>query len=214
MSARHEAGVVTSPVVATAITDAIGRVRDSRGDSVVGGKEAADCTVRRVATGRPRPAAAVRRANEKEIAMKTSYLSLCLPILGLVAFAPESHATTYAGQACVSKTAGAQLTYLETGAKNLTASAMSIACPAAHVKDGGTAAVDATIYFVNDSKSKTCFLDNFNIDTGSLAIWTSAVGTARLVFPTLNPTLAFQPYVFNCSLPGGSSVNGFYVAES
>jgi len=146
--------------------------------------------------------------------MKTSYLALCLPILGLVALTPESHATTYAGQACVSKTAGAALTYQEAGARNLTTSPMSISCPAAHVKDGGTAAVDATIYFVNDGKPKSCFLDNFNIDTGSLAIWTSAAGTTRLVFPRLNPTLAFQPYVFNCSLPAGSSVNGFFVAES
>ena len=145
--------------------------------------------------------------------MKMSYLSLCLPLLGIVAFTPESVATTYAGQACQSRTVGTALSYSTTGASNPSTSTILIACPATHLNDGGTGPADAVIYFLNDGKTKSCFFDNFNIDTGALGVFTSASGTSRLQFPTLNPTLAFQPYAFNCSLPAGSKVTGFYVDE-
>jgi|GEM_PF-1998906 len=122
-----------------------------------------------------------------------------------------AHAATYAGQDCVAKTGA--LTYDNTGAKNNGAVSIGISCPAVHVKDGGTAAVFPVIYFVNDGKTKSCFFDNFNIDTGGLWGWRSASGVRRLAFPALNPTKAWSPYTFNCSLPAGSKVTGYYISE-
>ena len=146
--------------------------------------------------------------------MKTSVWSVCLLSLGSMLFASESSATTYAGQSCNSSSAGVSLSYSDFGATNSSSSGISISCPLTRVKDGGTNSVSAVIYFVNDGKTKTCFLDNFSIDTGGLGVWTSVSGVSRMVFPTLSTTLQWQPLTLNCSLPAGSKVNGYFLAES
>ena len=146
--------------------------------------------------------------------MKIPFLAICLVSLSSLLFASESDATTYAGQACESASAGLPLSYLASGARNSNTSSISISCPITRSNDFGTAAVGAVIYFVNDGLTKLCFLDNFNIDTGSLAVWTSVSGVTRLVSPTLSPTLQWQPLTLNCSLPATSRVNGYAVGES
>jgi hypothetical protein len=90
---------------------------------------------------------------------------------------------------------------------------MSISCPIVRSNDFGTAAVSAVIYFVNDGLTKTCFLDNFSIDTGGFGLWASASGVSRLVVPTLSSTLQWQPFALNCSLPPTGRVNGYFVSE-
>lgn len=146
--------------------------------------------------------------------MKTSILSIGLLSLGSMLLGSESSATTYAGQSCESTSPGKSLSYTPTGASNTSGSSMYISCPITRANDFGTAAASAIIYFVNDGLSKSCFFDNFSIDTGNLGIWTSMSGTTRLVFPTLSPTLQWQPFTINCSLPSGSRVNGYFVYES
>jgi len=125
--------------------------------------------------------------------------------------AATAYSATYAGQDCVAKTG--VLTYDNTGAQNNGATAITISCPVPHLKDGGSTAVSPVIYFVNDGKIKSCFFDNFNIDTGNLWSWQSASGISRLAFPALSPTKAWSPYAFNCTLPAGSKVTGYYVGE-
>lgn len=145
--------------------------------------------------------------------MKTFIKSL-LPIsLLMVAsfLSTAAYSATYAGQDCVARSGS--LTYLTTGAKNNGSSTIYISCPVARLKDFGTQAVSGVIYFVNDGKNKSCFFDNFNIDTGGLWKWTSASGTRRLAFPVLNPTKQWLPLTFNCSLPAGSHVTGYYINE-
>ncbi len=122
----------------------------------------------------------------------------------------EAQAVTYAGQDCVARS-GDTLTYLTTGAYNTT-KAVAISCPIVHVKDGGSAAAAAVIYFTGTA-SKSCYFDNFNIDTGALWRWTSASATNRLVLPVLTPTKAWSPYTLNCSLPKGNKVTGYYINE-
>jgi len=146
--------------------------------------------------------------------MKTSGLFICLLSLGTLFLTSESRATTYAGQACQSESAGLPLSYSTTGATNTSSSTIWIGCPTVRANDFGTAAVSAVIYFVNDGRTKTCYLDNFNIDIGSLGVWTSASGVSRLVLPTLSSTLAWQPLVLNCSLPSTSKVTGYFFSES
>ncbi len=128
---------------------------------------------------------------------------------GLVA--TNTYAATYPGQACQGQSA--TLAYSNTGARNATAAAMSISCPFVRTKDGGTAAAGAVAYFTNDGKTKSCYLDNFSIDSGALLKWSSTSGVTRLVLPTINPTAIWQPFALNCSLPAGSKINGYYFAE-
>lgn len=145
--------------------------------------------------------------------MKTAFSVIGLLTLGGVLLTASSDAATYAGQFCQSRTPGVSLTYTSTGATNNSGAAISISCPLERVKDLGTAAAGATIYFFNDGINKTCYFDNFNIDTGALGIWTSATGTTRLVPPTLTTTLQYQPFTLNCSLPAGGRVHGYYLGE-
>jgi hypothetical protein len=122
----------------------------------------------------------------------------------------QSQAVTYAGQDCVGRS-GDTLTYDATGAINNTKS-IYISCPLVHQKDGGTAAAAAVIYFTG-AATKSCFFDNFNIDTGGLWRWTSASATTRMVLPTLTPTKAWSPYALNCYLPQSNKVTGYYIHE-
>lgn len=146
--------------------------------------------------------------------MKTAFSVMGLLTLGGVLLTASSDAATYAGQFCQSRTPGVSLTYTSSGATNNSASQILITCPLVRTKDFGTAAAAPTIYFVNDGITKTCFFDNFNIDTGSLGIWTTATGAARLVPPVLTTTLQYQPFTLNCTLPSGGRVNGYYLGES
>ncbi len=57
------------------------------------------------------------------------------------------------------------------------------------------------------------FFDNYNIDTGGLWKWTSKVGKRRLALPRLKVSKRWSPMAFNCSLPAGSKVTGYYVRE-
>lgn len=129
-----------------------------------------------------------------------------------IALSTNAHSATYPGQDCQARS-GASLQYETTGARNTRSSTVSIACPLDRLKDGGTAAVAGVFYFVDDGKTKTCFLDNFNIDTGGTWKWTSRSGVRRLVLPVLTPTKAWSPLVFNCSLPPNSKVTGYYISE-
>ena len=138
-------------------------------------------------------------------------ISAGLMATGLFVFAMNANAATYPAQDCVAKSGA--LTYSSTNATNYGASAIGISCPFARMKDGSTTAAGAVAYFNNDGKTKSCFLDNYSIDTGGLLRWTSASGVTRLVLPAINPTSAWQPMVLNCSLPAGSRVHGYYLSE-
>ena len=124
----------------------------------------------------------------------------------------NAYSATYAGQDCVAKN-GASLRYDSTGAKNNGTSTIHIACPVVRHKDGGTAPVYSVMYFKDDGKNKTCFFDNYNIDTGYLWKWTSKTGVRRLAMPKISPTKRWSPYAFNCSLPAKSKITGYYVSE-
>jgi hypothetical protein len=139
-------------------------------------------------------------------------LICCTLTLTGALFMTQAHSATYAGQNCEGRD-GATLRYSTTGATNTTANTVNITCPVVHLKDGGTAGVDSVIYFVNDGKSKSCFFDNFNIDTGGLWGWTTASGVSRVVLPRLSATKAWSPYTFNCTLPSNSKVTGYYINE-
>ncbi len=141
-----------------------------------------------------------------------SALSMSVLVVGAM-FLGKADAATYAGQACESRTSGVSLSYVSSGARNLSGAPMSITCPLTRNNDLNVAAATAVAYFVNDGQSKTCFFDNFNIDTGGLGIWTSGSATGRLQLPTIATTLRYQPFTLNCSLPAGSQVNGYYLGE-
>jgi hypothetical protein len=142
--------------------------------------------------------------------MKT--LLPCLLVLGSgVFFAPQSEAVTYPGQACQSRTPGSPLTYVY-GARNNNVSSVEITCPVTRTRDNGTAAVTAAVYFSNDGVSKTCRLENFNINTGTAGVWTSRTEVRRLEL-TLPSTLQWFPLAFYCSLPARSQIMGYYVSE-
>ena len=130
----------------------------------------------------------------------------------LTALNTNAYSATYPGQGCVGRY-GASLYYSTTGAQNTGSSTISISCPVARLKDGGTAGVTPVIYFINDGKTKSCYFDNYNIDTGGLWSWTSASGVRRLALPTLSPTHSWYPLAFNCSLPSQSKVTGYYFSE-
>jgi hypothetical protein len=138
-------------------------------------------------------------------------IALSAFVLAAASMANVAHSATYAGQDCVARTG--TLTYLSTGARNNGAGAISISCPFTRTNDGGAAAAAGVIYFVNDGKSKTCFFDNYNIDTGGLWGWRSASAVTRLVTPALAPTKPWSPFVLNCSLPAGSQVTGYFLSE-
>ncbi len=141
-----------------------------------------------------------------------SALSMSVVLVGAMLLG-KADAATYAGQACESRTSGVSLAYLNSGARNLSGSPMSITCPLTRNNDLNVAAATAVVYFVNDGQTKTCFFDNFNIDSGGLGIWTSGSAIARLQPPTIATTLRYQPFALNCSLPAGSQVNGYYLGE-
>ena len=142
--------------------------------------------------------------------MKT-LLALLLVASSSVLFTARSEAATYPGTACVSRTPGAQLSYVY-GARNSNASSVEITCPVARVKDNGTARVSSAVYFSNDGRSKTCRLENFNINSGTAGVWTTRVEVRRLEL-TLPSTLQWYPLAFYCSLPAGSQINGYHVSE-
>jgi hypothetical protein len=80
--------------------------------------------------------------------------------------------------------------------------------------DGNSAPAGSVIYFINDGTTRTCFFDNFNIDTGGFAFWTTATNNnPRMVLPTINATKPWSPFALNCNLPAGSKVNGYYDAN-
>jgi hypothetical protein len=133
-------------------------------------------------------------------------------MLASALLATQVQSATYPGQDCHGRN-GASLVYLGTGAINNDTSDIYITCPVVRLNDGGTAPVGAVIYFVDDGKTKFCYFDNFNIGTGAYWKWTSASGVGRLAFPQLSPTKQWSPYAFNCRLPGGSQVTGYYVGE-
>ena len=139
--------------------------------------------------------------------------TLLLGLLGLAALScvGAAHAATYAGQSCQA-TLGT-LTYGSSNARNNAATGAAITCPVTRNRDNTTGPVSPVVYFIEDGKSKTCYFDNFNIDTGNLGVWTSASGTRRLALPTLATTVLFHPLTFNCSLPAGSAVVGYYISE-
>jgi hypothetical protein len=144
--------------------------------------------------------------------MKTLISSICLLSLGSLFLVSESDAATYAGQACESRSAGLGLTYTSYGATNNNSSTIYITCPATRIRDDSTAAVSSSIYFVNDGRSKTCYFENFNINTGGVGLWAGKTEARRLEF-SLPATLRWYPYTFNCTLPAGSRVNGYHVGE-
>jgi hypothetical protein len=146
--------------------------------------------------------------------MKTSMKTLLSAAIFLASpfLVSTAHSATYAGQDCVAKTG--VLTYDDTGAKNRsTTTAASISCPYVRLNDGSSAAAGGVIYFTDDGKSKSCFFDNFNIDTGGLWGWRSAAGVTRLAIPALSPTKPWSPFTVNCSLPASSKVIGYYLGE-
>jgi len=143
--------------------------------------------------------------------MKGSILAFGLLSLGAALFTPEVEASTYAGHGC--DTRSLVLTKVRTGARNNNASAIAISCPLVRNSDGGTGTARSVIYFTNDGKSKSCFFDNYNIDTGGLGIWTGGSAVTRLALPPLVTTLRWQPLVLNCTLPAGSHVTGYALGE-
>jgi hypothetical protein len=146
--------------------------------------------------------------------MKTSFKILFSAsiILATPFLVSTAHSATYAGQDCVAKTGS--LIYDNTGAKNRsTTVAASISCPYVRLNDGAASAAGGVVYFTNDGKTKSCFFDNFNIDTGGLWGWRSASGITRLAIPALNPTKPWSPFTLNCTLPASSKVTGYFLSE-
>ena len=139
-------------------------------------------------------------------------LVFCVLISAGTLLTSNVYSATYPGQACEKKFGG-ELYRTSTYAQNTSSSTINITCPFDRLKDGGTGSATAVVYFVNEGKNKTCYFDNFNIDTGGLGKWTSTSGVRRLVLPKINPTIRWSPFVINCSLPPNSKITGYYLAE-
>ncbi len=139
------------------------------------------------------------------------FLPFVITLAGII-LSTNVYSATYPGQACQPQR-GKQIYYDFTGAKNTGNTYMWVSCPLTRHNDSGTGGIAPVFYFVNDGKLKTCYLDNVNIDTGYVWKWTSRRAVRRLALPVLSPTKAWSPVVFNCQLPPGSKVTGYYIAE-
>lgn len=145
--------------------------------------------------------------------MKMSTIKLASVFtLSLFLSMTEAEAATFAGQSCVTRNKA--LTYSTGGAQNNSDDEIYISCPVTRNKDNTYGAMSAVVYFVDDAKKKTCFLDNFNIKTSDLWTWTSASGTERLELPELSYSKPLWPVTLNCKLPAGSKVTGYQFTES